>query len=173
MLHFNEATLNSRVSNFKTLKIFSRNLRTNNNWFREHLIPQRHYFSLPNWMAAWKVVFWNFLKWLHLKIGVCPFFRHPICAIFHLLNRGITTARKVSVLWVFLVRIFLQSDWINNNNPILRISTLSSNARKYGPKKLRIPTLFSKGILFFLFIIYSKLTNLHNLFINYTTEIAK
>ena len=54
----------------------------------------------------------------------------------------LNTAWKVSVFGVFLVRIFPNSDWIQEDT--LHLSVLSPNARKYGPEKLRIQALFTK-----------------------------
>ena len=51
------------------------------------------------------------------------------------------TAWKAFALGVSLVRIFLHSDWIRKDTPYL--SVFSPNARKYGPEKLRIRTLFN------------------------------
>ena len=52
------------------------------------------------------------------------------------------TAWKVSVFGVFLVRIFLYSDWIPRDTEYL--SVVSSNAGKYGPEKLLKRTLFTQ-----------------------------
>ena len=52
----------------------------------------------------------------------------------------IDTARKVSVFGVFLVRIFLDSDWIQRGAK--HISVFSLNPGKYGPETLRVRTLF-------------------------------
>ena len=48
----------------------------------------------------------------------------------------------MSVFGVFLVSIFQHSDWIRRDTPYL--SVFSPNARKCGPEKLRIRTLFMK-----------------------------
>ena len=53
------------------------------------------------------------------------------------------TAWKVSVFWVFLVRIFPYLDWIRRNNPCLSVFIL--NTGKYVPEKLRIRTLFTQN----------------------------
>ena len=50
------------------------------------------------------------------------------------------TAWKVSVFGVWLVRIFPHSDRIRKNTPYVFV--FSPNAKKYGPGKLRIRTLF-------------------------------
>ena len=52
------------------------------------------------------------------------------------------TALKVSEFEVFLVRIFPHLDWIRRNTEYL--SVFNPNARKYGPEKLRIRTLFTQ-----------------------------
>ena len=49
---------------------------------------------------------------------------------------------KVSVFRVFLVRIFLDSDWIRRDAEYFSI--FSPNTGKYGPKKLQIRTLFTR-----------------------------
>ena len=54
----------------------------------------------------------------------------------------IFTAWKVSVFGVFLVRIFLHSDWMPRD--ILYLSIFSLNASKYGPEKLQVWTLFTE-----------------------------
>ena len=53
-----------------------------------------------------------------------------------------STAWKVSVFEVFLVRIFAHSDWIWRDTPYL--STFSTNRGKYKLRKLRIKTLFKQ-----------------------------
>ena len=55
------------------------------------------------------------------------------------------TTWKVSVFWVFLVPVFLHSDWIRRNTEY--VSVFSPNAGKYGPEKLRIWTLFTQWLL--------------------------
>ena len=55
------------------------------------------------------------------------------------------TAWKVSVFGVFLVGIFLHSNWIRRDIPYL--SVFSQNARKYGTEKLRIQVLFTQWVL--------------------------
>ena len=47
------------------------------------------------------------------------------------------TTQKISVFGVILVRIFPHSDWT------LYLSVFSPKARKYGPEKLRIQTLYA------------------------------
>ena len=67
----------------------------------------------------------------------------------------INSAWKVSVLRVFLVSIFPHLDWIRsdtlysvgmreNSDQISYLSAFSPIARKYGPEKLRIQTLFTQ-----------------------------
>ena len=51
------------------------------------------------------------------------------------------TAWKMSVFEVFLVRIFLHSDWIRRDTEYLFV--FSPNAGKYSSEKLRIWTLFT------------------------------
>ena len=60
-------------------------------------------------------------------------------------NKEETTLResfcvKFSAFEVFLVRIFLYSDWIRRDTPYL--SVFSPNAGKYGTEKLPIQTIF-------------------------------
>ena len=57
-------------------------------------------------------------------------------------NYSFNNAWKKSVFWVFLVRIFQQSDWIRRDTPYLFV--FSPNAGKYGPEKLQIPPLFTQ-----------------------------
>ena len=52
------------------------------------------------------------------------------------------TAWKVSVFGVFLVEIFLHSDWIRGDREYPSVFILYT--RKYGPEKLRILTLFTQ-----------------------------
>ena len=56
-----------------------------------------------------------------------------------------TTASKVSVFGVFLVRISPHLDWIRRD--ALYLSVFSPNGGKYGPEKLRIRTLFTQSRL--------------------------
>ena len=53
------------------------------------------------------------------------------------------TAWKMSVFGVFLVRIFLHSDWIRRHN----LSVSSPDTGKYGPEKLRIRALFTQYLI--------------------------
>ena len=53
-----------------------------------------------------------------------------------------TTAWKVSVFGVFLVRIFPHSDWIRRDTEYLLV--FSPNVGKYWQEKLRIRTLFTQ-----------------------------
>ena len=52
------------------------------------------------------------------------------------------TVWKVSVFGVFLVRIFPYLDWIQKDTE--HLSVFSKNVGKYGPKKLRLRTLFTQ-----------------------------
>ena len=56
---------------------------------------------------------------------------------------SLTTAWKVSIFRVFLVFIFLHSDWIQ-----YQYSVFSQNAGKYGPEKVWMETLFTQWIAF-------------------------
>ena len=62
------------------------------------------------------------------------------------LKNLVNTEWKVSAFGVFLVRIFLYSDWIRRDT--LYLSVFSPNARKYGPEKLLIQTLFTQCKLY-------------------------
>ena len=53
-----------------------------------------------------------------------------------------STVWKVSVFGVFLVRIFPYLDWIQKDTE--HLSVFSKNVGKYGPKKLRLRTLFTQ-----------------------------
>ena len=53
------------------------------------------------------------------------------------------TAWKMSVFGVFLFYIFPHSEWIPRDTPYL--SVFNPNAKKYGPEKLRIRTLFTQS----------------------------
>ena len=55
---------------------------------------------------------------------------------------------KVSVYWVFLVRIFPHWNWIWRDTPYP--SVFSLNTGKNGPEKLRIRTLFTQWVFSFL-----------------------
>ena len=57
-------------------------------------------------------------------------------------NKVAFTTWNAFLFGVFLVRIFPYLDWIRRN--ILYLSVISPNARKYGPEKLRIRTLFTQ-----------------------------
>ena len=48
----------------------------------------------------------------------------------------------MSIFGIFLLRIFLHSDWIQSDTEYL--SVFSPNTGKYGPEKLRIRTLFTQ-----------------------------
>ena len=63
----------------------------------------------------------------------------------YLADSFLFTSWKVSVLGVFLVRIFPRSDWIRRDTPYL--SVLSPNEGKYGPEKLRIWTRFPQWLI--------------------------
>ena len=65
----------------------------------------------------------------------------PLALVFFVL----LTAWKVSVFRDFLVRIFPHLDWIRKDSPY--VSVFSPNARKYGPGKLRIRTLFTQWLV--------------------------
>ena len=54
------------------------------------------------------------------------------------------TPWKVSVFWVCLVRIFLDSDWTRRDTP--HLSVFSPNAGKYELEKLQIRTLFTHAV---------------------------
>ena len=60
--------------------------------------------------------------------------------MFTILKLLFIRCKKTSLLGVFLLRIFPHSDWIQRDTS--HLSVLSQNAGKYGPEKLRIPTLF-------------------------------
>ena len=60
--------------------------------------------------------------------------------ICELISKKTNTAWKVSVFGVFLVLIFLHSDWIRRYNPYLPV--FSPNVGKCRPEKLRIRTLW-------------------------------
>ena len=63
------------------------------------------------------------------------------------------TAWKVSVFGLFLVRIFLHSDWIRRDTENLSVFTPYTG--KYGPEKLRIRALFMQCKFFKLLIYFS------------------
>ena len=56
----------------------------------------------------------------------------------------LVTTWKMSVFGVFLVRIFPHSDWIRTD--MEHLFAFTPNAGKYGPKKLRIRTLFMQCV---------------------------
>ena len=63
-----------------------------------------------------------------------------------------TTAWKVSTFVVFLVHIFLHSDWLLRVTSFL--SLFSPNVEKYGPEKLLIRALFAQWTLHLFFYYY-------------------
>ena len=66
---------------------------------------------------------------------------HQAISYFRVLH-DLYTAWKVFVFGVFLVRIFLHSDWIRRYTSYF--SVFSLNAGKYGQEKLRIRTIFTQ-----------------------------
>ena len=75
--------------------------------------------------------------WL-LKIGLCSGAPDYIFPYFE--DESYTT-QKISAFGVILIRIFPHSDWTRRDTEYL--SVFSPNARKYGPEKLRIRTLYA------------------------------
>ena len=87
--------------------------------FLFYVITGRHYFS------------WKFIITLRfLKRNVVVFFEASVLKEVRILwvISTVTTAWKVSVFWVFLVRIFPHLDWIQRDTPYL--SLFSPNAGK-------------------------------------------
>ena len=62
------------------------------------------------------------------------------------LRNCIAIAKKVSVFWVFLDRIFPHLDWMQNLQISIQISIFMPNVGKYGPEKLRIRTFFTQWV---------------------------
>ena len=93
------------------------------------------YFHLVKWSSFSQFCVWrkNQMKKICLKSS--------LCCIWKLISNN-STAWKVSVLGVFLVRTFPHLEWIWRDTPYLSI--FSPNVEKYGPEKLRIRTLFTQ-----------------------------
>ena len=79
------------------------------------------------------------------RINKIPDINHNTNLVQKHNNIMCTTILKVSVLGVFLVRIFPHSNWIRRDSPYL--SVFSLNAGKYGPEKLRVRILYAQCIL--------------------------
>ena len=62
------------------------------------------------------------------------------------LRNCIAIAKKVSVFWVFLDRIFPHLDWMQNLQISIQISIFMPNVGKYGPEKLQIRTFFTQWV---------------------------
>ena len=70
-----------------------------------------------------------------------------------------TTTWKVFVFEVFVVGVYPHSDWIGKDT--LYFSVFRANARKYGPKKLGIWTLFKKLTGFSIYVLHPACTLNH------------
>ena len=90
----------------------------------------------------------NFLKKSYPKCGgetiSRPFYKNSKLSISLDRESEMFIAWKVSVMGVFLVRIFPHYDWIRTDTPYL--SVFSLNAGKYEPEKLRIWILLTQWL---------------------------
>ena len=76
-----------------------------------------------------------------METSSTAFFKNKTFSIIGVIN----IAWKVSVFWVFLVRIFPHSDWIRRDTEYLSVflSLFSANAAKYGPENaVKTETIF-------------------------------
>ena len=108
---------------------------------------KRHFFTTFDWFSSTGLFKEKYLKILMLKQHTVDVPASVAAAI-----NVVITFWRVSAFRAFLVHIFLNFQWICRDTPYVFLS--SPNARKYGPEKLRIWTLFMHFILFIYLFIY-------------------